>query len=74
MNKPLSEWTMADVIAFFEKYELSPQQIIPTFGSGALTMATMAADRTDTEMESYYRDIAGELVLVTIKDLCHRMA
>lgn len=74
MNKPLSEWTMADVLAFFEKHELSPQQIIPTFGCGALTMATMAADSTDTEMESYYRNIAGELILVTVKDLCRKMA
>ena len=71
MGKPLSEWTIEDMLAFFEKHELTPQQIIPVFGSGAVTMATMANDKKETEMEEYYRNIAGELTLIVVQDLCH---
>lgn len=74
MNKPLSEWTMDDVLAFFEKHELTPQQIVPVFGSGAVTMVTMANDHNDNEMKEYYRNIASELTLITIQDLCRKMA
>ena len=72
MNKPLSEWTMTDVLDFFEKHELSPQQIIPIFGSGALNMAMMASDDKFTEMEDFYRIIAGELVSIVLWDLRYR--
>ena len=75
MNKPLSEWTMIDVLTFFEKHDISPQQIVPVFGSGALQMATMARSREeDSEMENYYRNIASELLSLVTQDLCHRMA
>ena len=74
MNKPLSEWTIEDVLSFFEKHELTPQQIIPVFGGGVLTMAMMASDKNDTKMEEYYRNIAGELTLIVVQDLCQKMA
>ena len=75
MNKLLSEWTMIDVLTFFEKHDISPQQIVPVFGSGALQMAMMAGFREeDSEMENYYRNIASELLSIVTQDLCHRMA
>ena len=70
MNKPLSEWTMDDMLAFFEKHELTPQQIVPVYGSGAITIATMANDHNDNEMEVYYRNIASELMLIIMQDQC----
>lgn len=75
MNKPLSEWTILDVVAFFEKHDMTPQQIIPVFGSGALQMAMMASSGGENpDMENYYRDIAGELLSIVTQDLCHKMA
>lgn len=74
MNKPLSEWTTEDVLAFFEKHELTPQQIIPVLGSGALTMAVMAHDHNETEMEEFYRTAAADALAVIMRDLRHRMA
>ena len=74
MNKPLSDWTVADMLAFFEKHELTPQQIIPVVGSGDLNMTIMAHNRECADIEERYHNIAKELVVIITEDLCHRMA
>ena len=71
MAKTLSEWTKHDLDEFFERHELTPQQIIPVLGSGALTMAHMASVQGESEMGTFYKQISDELLSYVIEDLCH---
>lgn len=72
MPKALSEWTKYDLDEFFEKHEMTPQQIIPVPGSGAITMYQMASARGNSEMETYYRQISDEVLSYVVVDLGHR--
>jgi hypothetical protein len=72
MPKALSEWTKHDLDEFFERHKLTPQQIVPVLGSGALTMAQMSSLHGESEMGTFYKQISAELIAYVIEDLGHK--
>lgn len=72
MPKALSEWTKHDLDEFFERHEMTPQQIVPVLGLGVLTMVQMSSEHGESGMGAYYKQISDELLSYVKEDLGHK--